>query len=117
MTDLIIVLVTVGDEVVAGRIARKVLNEKLAACVNIIPNIHSIYRWEGTIEGGSESLMIIKTSRELLDDLKDLLHVIHPYDVPEFMRSSPRCPTLKNAVSINPTSPPNANPSPSSPSM
>ncbi len=85
MTELLVVFVTVGNEVDAGRIARTILEERLAACVNILPGIHSIYRWEGTIEGESEALLIIKTSRELLEDLKAKIHEIHPYEVPELI--------------------------------
>lgn len=85
MTELLVVFVTVGNEVDAGRIARTILEERLAACVNILPGIHSIYHWEGTIEGDSEALLIIKTSRELLEDLKTKIREIHPYEVPELI--------------------------------
>ena len=85
MTDLRVVLVTVGNEADANRIARRILEERLAACVNILPGIHSVYHWEGAIEEGSESLLIIKTSRELLDTLKKRIDEIHPYDVPELI--------------------------------
>jgi periplasmic divalent cation tolerance protein len=85
MTDLLVVFVTIGNEVDAGRIARKILEDRLAACVNIVSGVHSFYRWEGTIEGGNEILLIIKTSRELLEELKRTINLIHPYDVPELI--------------------------------
>lgn len=85
MTDLRIVFVTVGNEGDAGRIARKIVEERLAACVNMLPGIHSVYRWEGKIEEDSEILLIIKTSREHLETLKKRIDEIHPYDVPELL--------------------------------
>ncbi len=85
MTELLVVLVTVGNEADADRIAHRVLEKRLAACVNILPGIHSIYRWKGTIEGSGETLLIIKTSRNLLEDLKAEICEIHPYEVPEII--------------------------------
>ena len=88
MTDLLVVFVTVGDEAAAGRIARVIVEERLAACVNIVPSIRSIYHWQGSIEEGGESLLMIKTGRELLEDLKARIREIHPYDLPELIALS-----------------------------
>jgi len=78
-----VVYVTTPDEKTAKTIANKILEKKLAACVNIIPNINSIYRWKGKIEEDQEALMIIKTRRELFETLTKTIKEMHPYEVPE----------------------------------
>uniref|UniRef100_A0A0K0FY97 Novel protein (inferred by orthology to a zebrafish protein) n=1 Tax=Strongyloides venezuelensis TaxID=75913 RepID=A0A0K0FY97_STRVS len=80
-----VVYVTVPKMEIAKTIARSVVEEKLAACVNIVPGITSIYSWKGNIEVDQEFLLIIKTKKNLLDELKSQIIKDHPYDVPEFI--------------------------------
>jgi periplasmic divalent cation tolerance protein len=84
-SEYIIVLITVPNEEDAGRIGRALVEEKLAACANIIRSIRSIYRWKARIEDEQESLMIIKTKQELFHRLKDRVIGLHPYSVPEII--------------------------------
>jgi periplasmic divalent cation tolerance protein len=80
-----LVLVTVPDRKTARKIARKLLNEKAAACVGIIPKMESLYWWKGRIEKSSEHLLLIKTSANKLPLAQALVVKDHPYDVPEFI--------------------------------
>ena len=86
MIDKIVVFVTAGDEETAARIARTVVEERLAACVNIVPVIRSIYRWEGELEDDREALLVMKTRADRFDALQARVAAIHPYDVPEIIR-------------------------------
>lgn len=72
-----------GEE--AKKIAKTLVEEKLAACVNILPGIRSIYRWEGEICDDPEALLIVKTRKSLFQKLDRRLHEIHPYDTPELI--------------------------------
>jgi periplasmic divalent cation tolerance protein len=83
MKDVIVVFVTVNGEEEGRRIAGAIVEESLAACVNIVPSIRSIYKWEGSIEDEEESLLIIKTVKGRLEDLKKTIAEIHSYDTPE----------------------------------
>ncbi len=86
MTDKFVVLVTCSTPAEAQRIARAVVNARLAACVNILPGaVQSIYRWKGKIESAHERLLLIKTSRKRLAKLQAAVERLHPYDVPEFI--------------------------------
>jgi periplasmic divalent cation tolerance protein len=85
MTDALIVLSTCGSGEEAARIARTLVEERTAACVNIVPGIRSIYRWQGAIEEAGEWLLIIKTRRALLDALKTRLAAVHSYETPELL--------------------------------
>ena len=86
MTDKYLVLVTCGSAMEAKRIAREVVKERLAACVNILPGtVTSIYRWKGKVESGRESLLFIKTSRKRLAKLQATVQRLHSYDVPELI--------------------------------
>ena len=76
-------LITAPDREVADRIARTLVDERLAACVNILPGITSVYRWEGAVETGEEVLLMAKTMRARLDALTVRVKQLHPYDVPE----------------------------------
>ncbi|KAH7728061.1 CutA1 divalent ion tolerance protein [Aphelenchoides avenae] len=80
-----VVQVTAPSMEVGQQIAREIVGKKLAACVNIVPQVKSIYSWKGNIEEDSEVLMIIKTKTERVDDLKRTVLQNHPYDVPEFI--------------------------------
>ena len=83
MTDKRIVLCSAGSEDEARKIARHLVDERLAACVNIIPWIESIYRWQGKIETAEEWLLLIKTQAELFDRIRNAVKELHSYDLPE----------------------------------
>ena len=82
-TDPIIVLCTVPDEDTAETIAGTLVAENLAACVNIVPGITSIYRWKGAIERDRELLLIIKSGQGAYPDLERRIRALHPYELPE----------------------------------
>ena len=83
MTNKRIVLSTAGSEDEARRIAHHLVEHQLAACVNIIPQIESIYRWQGKIESSREWLLLIKTTDERFAAVRDALRELHSYDLPE----------------------------------
>jgi periplasmic divalent cation tolerance protein len=86
MTDKIVVLVTCGSAKEARQIARAVIEQKLAACVNILDApVRSIYRWKKRIESAKEFLLVIKTSRRRLAALQKKIEQLHSYDVPEII--------------------------------
>jgi len=77
------VYVTVPSQDAGRKVAAALLEEKLAACVNIVPAIESHYWWEGKIQADAESLLMIKTKAELLESLTEKVKEVHAYDVPE----------------------------------
>ena len=79
----LIVLCTVPDEDTAETIAGTLVAENLAACVNIVPGITSIYRWKGAIERDRELLLIIKSGQGAYPDLERRIRALHPYELPE----------------------------------
>ena len=79
----IVVLCTCPDDVVADRIAGAVVEERLAACVNRLAGIASTYRWKGEIHRDSECLLLIKTTIERFDALRERIVALHPYELPE----------------------------------
>jgi periplasmic divalent cation tolerance protein len=81
----VLVLTTVGADFDARALAHALVEARLAACVNIVPAIHSVYRWEGEVADDAEQLLLIKTSEERVDALREELFKRHPYDVPEFV--------------------------------
>src|SRR5579862_8397745 len=83
MTDKRIVLSTAGSEEEAQKIARHLVENRLAACVNIVPRIESIYRWDGKIEASRECLMVIKTVSGNFAAVRDAILELHSYDLPE----------------------------------
>jgi len=84
--ELLIGFCTVPDRDSAERIATALVTERLAACVNIVPQVTSVYRWQDKVERNEELLLLIKTaSRVNTEVLKDRLLTLHPYDVPEFL--------------------------------
>ncbi|MCM8811813.1 MAG: divalent-cation tolerance protein CutA [Candidatus Omnitrophica bacterium] len=83
--DPCLVLSTAGSSEEASKLAKEILEKKLAACVNIIPSISSIYWWQGKIETSPESLLLIKTLQSQLKPLSDFLKLHHPYEVPELV--------------------------------
>jgi len=85
MTDKIVVFSTCDSEEQAARIARHLVELRLAACVNILPGVRSIYRWKDEIEDGPEILLLIKSRRDLFAALRSELGKIHSYEVPELI--------------------------------
>lgn len=85
MSAVQIVLSTIDDSEAAGELATQLVEEGLAACVSIIPNISSIYKWEGVLEKSQECLMVMKTTAHLVADLIQRTQQLHPYDVPEIL--------------------------------
>ena len=83
--EYIVVLITVPNKDVGIEIARSLINNKLAACVNVIDGLRSIYFWEGKVEEGSEALLVIKSRRDRLDELIRHVRERHPYRVPEII--------------------------------
>lgn len=79
------VLATVKDRAEARKIGEKLVSEKLAACVTVIPNVSSVYRWRGKIERAREILLVAKTSRKKLDRLISRVKELHSYEVPEVL--------------------------------
>ena len=81
----VLVLSTVGADFDARALAHALVEARVAACVNIVPAIHSVYRWEGKVAGDDEQLLLIKTTADRLDALREELFKRHPYAVPEFV--------------------------------
>ncbi|CUU01015.1 divalent cation tolerance protein [Candidatus Kryptobacter tengchongensis] len=80
-----VVFITVPDEESGVKIARTLVENKLAACVNIIKGVRSIYFWEGKVQDDPELLLVVKTKEYLFDKLKQEVEKIHPYTVPEII--------------------------------
>ena len=87
MTDEIVIFVTCPPAE-SDRIASTLVSEQLAACVNIVSSVTSIYRWEGKVTRDTEDLLIIKTEQNLWQTLKKRVSEIHPYEVPEIIQLS-----------------------------
>ena len=83
MQEFIIVYVTAGSPAEGDRLARALVDERLAACVNRIATVQSVYRWEGKLEQSEEQLLIIKTQRRLFAALEKRVRELHSYSVPE----------------------------------
>ena len=83
MTEARVVLTTAGSHDEARKIARALVDLRLAACVNVVPRIESIYRWEGKVESAEEWLLIIKTTAARFPAVRDAIRANHSYDLPE----------------------------------
>jgi len=83
MTDKRLVLTTCGSLEEARSIAQTLVERQLAACVNIAPQIESVYRWQGEVETATEWLLLIKTTAEAFDRLRETLSELHTYELPE----------------------------------
>ena len=83
MTDKRIVLCTAGSEEEARKIAHSLVEQCLAACVNIVPHIESVYRWQGKVESSREWLLLIKTTVDRFAVVRDAIRELHSYDLPE----------------------------------
>lgn len=79
----IVVMITAGDHAEAERIAALLVERRLAACVQILPEMTSIYRWQGAVERGKEHLLLVKTTPERFDELEREVRAAHSYETPE----------------------------------
>lgn len=80
-----LVVTTCPDEGVGEAIVRALVEERLAACGNIVSGVRSIYRWQGKVEADAECLVLLKTRAERLDAMAQRLYELHPYDIPELL--------------------------------
>ena len=85
MSEPLVVLITAGSQEEADRVASTLVAEMLAACVNVIPGVTSVYRWEGEVQRDQEWLLVAKSRRDVLNDLVKRVQVLHSYDVPEII--------------------------------
>jgi periplasmic divalent cation tolerance protein len=83
MSTARIVLTTAGSQAEAQKIAHALVERKLAACVNIVSQIESVYRWQGKVESATEWLLLIKTQAEVFERLRDAIKELHSYELPE----------------------------------
>ncbi len=85
MSDHVVVLLTAGSHEEAEALGSALVQEMLAACVNVVPGVTSIYRWQGEVQRDAEWLLIAKTRRTLLDDFVARARALHSYEVPEIL--------------------------------
>jgi len=85
----VVVLTTVGSGFDAHALANELVEQRLAACVNIVPQVYSVYRWKDGVENDTEQLLLIKTTDERVEALRQALFDRHPYEVPEFVVIEP----------------------------
>lgn len=83
MTDKVIVLTTAGSEAEASKIATALVERRLAACVNIISRIQSVYRWKEKVESAEEFLLLVKTVKAREEDVRSAIRQLHSYELPE----------------------------------
>ena len=83
--DVVLVLTTLGADADALTFARTLGEEHLAACVNVLPPMTSVYRWRGRIEEDQERQIVVKTTRQQVAALEQRLRALHPYELPEFL--------------------------------
>jgi periplasmic divalent cation tolerance protein len=84
-TDSIVVLITASSEEEGHKIAKLLVNERKAACVNIVPGVDSLFRWKGKIDSARESLLLVKTRASLFPEIITLVKEAHSYEVPEII--------------------------------
>jgi periplasmic divalent cation tolerance protein len=85
MSDAILVITNAPDTTNAQALARLLVERRLAACVNILPGVQSVYQWQGTVEEASEVTLLIKTVQARFDELESAIKSVHPYQVPEII--------------------------------
>jgi len=85
MTDKVVAYTTCDDPEEAEKLARHLIDERLAACVTVVPGVKSYYRWKGGVESDDEILLMIKTSSDLVDAVGQQLDKLHTYDLPELI--------------------------------
>jgi periplasmic divalent cation tolerance protein len=88
MSELSVVLVTAPDLDTAARLARALVEERLAACGNLVPGVRSIYRWQGAVHDEAEVLVVLKTRRDAVEALRARVVALHPYECPEVVALS-----------------------------
>lgn len=103
MNELILILTTMPDDSRADGLARTLVEEELAACVNVHAPMTSCYRWQGQIEVGSERQLVIKTTRGRLAALEARLRALHPYELPELVVLEARASEAYTAWAANAT--------------
>jgi periplasmic divalent cation tolerance protein len=81
----LLIYISCDSEETAREIARTLVQEQLAACVNILPNVQSVYRWQGELETASEYLLTVKTRQEAFSALRERVCKLHPYELPEII--------------------------------
>ncbi|HET6725118.1 MAG TPA: divalent-cation tolerance protein CutA [Gammaproteobacteria bacterium] len=84
-TDLIAILCTCPDTACGASIAKALIDERLAACANLLPGVRSFYRWDGAVQDDSETLLVIKTTAARFNAVEALVRKNHPYDLPELV--------------------------------
>jgi len=89
MSDVLIILCTFPEIAKARQIGTALVERQLAACVNLVPAVESIYRWQNVVESTTEVLAIFKTSREIFPEFESALTTLHPYEVPEIIALAP----------------------------
>jgi periplasmic divalent cation tolerance protein len=85
MTDKIVLFTTVASPEEADRLARALVDRRLAACVTILPQARSVYRWQGRVEESTELLLLIKSRRPLFAALSEAVRALHSYEIPELI--------------------------------
>lgn len=104
--NLLLVVSTFPDKETARQIGTTMVEAQLAACVNLLPSIESIYRWKGAIESDTETLAIFKTTTDRYPDFEAMLTRLHPYDVPEVVAIEPaQASAAYTAWAVNETRP------------
>ena len=88
-SEVRVIVSTAGSPEEGERIARTLVEQRLAACVNLIPKIASVYRWKGSVESAEEALLLIKTTAGLLEEVESALRAAHSYEIPEVLVFSP----------------------------
>lgn len=83
--DCLLVMTACPSQEVALELARRLVQDKLAACVNIVPGVHSVYRWQDAIEETREVMLVIKSTAANYAALESVIHSVHPYQVPEVL--------------------------------
>ena len=86
--DILVVMINVPDQQVALNMAEQLVASKTAACVNCLPGVQSVYRWQDRVEQAFEVTLLVKTTRHRYSDLESLVKQLHPYDVPEIIAFS-----------------------------
>jgi periplasmic divalent cation tolerance protein len=85
MESALLIFCSCPDEAMAMALARNLVERRLAACVSLLPSMHSIYHWQGAIETASECLLLIKTTHPCYPELEQAIRARHPYEIPEIL--------------------------------
>ena len=85
MTDKVLTYTTCSDVRKAEKLATHLLQNRIAACINVLPGVKSFYRWQGKVETDAEVLLMIKTSRDLITEVRRVIEKLHDYDLPELI--------------------------------